>query len=151
MDGHFGSKFLIRLQDALDKEDIEGDDYNKLRPVVREDDKKSSEKMIPSLPKPLEPASKMVAQQMACLRRNDASTAFAYNSIANQKRWCNASQFMSVLKSHDDFKMILTEEPLLEEAPASSPSSSSSSNGVVRAKLSCGRTLVWTCVVEGGG
>lgn len=137
--GHFGSNFLMTLQDALDLGEGTEAGTTKIRPPVQEEEKHTNK--IPSIVMPVESTSDMVGRQLACLRANDIHGAFAYNSTANQKRWCEATQFMSVLKSHNDFKNILHEVPLLEEL-------ASHSNGVVHAKLSNGRVLVWTCVVE---
>jgi iron complex transport system substrate-binding protein len=136
---HFGSSFLMTLQQALDLGDKIDTGSSKSRPPVEEIEIHSEN--IPSDAMPVEPASEVVAKQLKCLRVNDIHSAFAYNSLANQKRWCDATQFIRVLKSHNDFKRILHEIPELDE-PASS------SNGVVNAKLSNGQVLVWTCVVE---
>lgn len=143
--GHFGTNFLMTLQHALDVGDeIETTESTKIRPPVQEEQKHNSSG-ISSNAMPEESASEMVAKQLACLRANEIHKAFAYNSIANQKRWCDATQFIRVLKSHNDFKSILHEVPLLNEPTSTNPDSS---NGVVNAKLSSGCLLVWTCVVE---
>ena len=138
--GHFNSDFLMSLQDALDlgEENTTICSSVKDRPPVQENDVSNETSPIVM---PVEPASEMVARQLACLRSNDIHNAFAYNSTANQNRWCNSVQFFSVLESHNDFKHILNEIPALEE-------STSPSNGVVNAKLSNGCVLVWTCIVE---
>lgn len=136
---HLGSNFLMTLQHALDLGDEIDTGSIKSRPPVEENENCSNE--IISVVMPAEPAIEMVTSQLECLRANDFHRAFAYNSLANQKRWCDATQFIRVLKSHNDFKSILHEIPLLDE-PASP------SNGVVNVKLPNGRVLVWTCVVE---
>jgi len=136
---HFGSNFLMALQDALDLGDEIDTGSTKSRPPVKEDENHSNKVLFDAMP--VEPASEMVTKQLKCLRANDINIAFAYNSIANQKRWCDATQFIRVLKSHNDFKSILHEIPLLDDT-------ASPSNGVVNAKLPNGRVLVWTCVVE---
>jgi len=137
--GHFGTNFLMTLQDALDLGDAELAS-SKIRPPVRENDSPSGNNSS-TVTRPEGSASEMVVKQLASLRLDDIHNAFAYNSTANQKRWCNAAQFIGVLKSHNDFKSILYEVPKVEE-------SASPSNGVVNVKLASGRTLVWTCVVE---
>lgn len=136
---HFGSNFLMTLQQALDLGDKIDTGSTKSRPPVEEVEINSENILSDAMP--VEPAFEVVAKQLKCLRVNDIHSAFAYNSLANQKRWCDATQFIRVLKSHNDFKRILHEIPQLDE-PASS------SNGVVNAKLSNGQVLVWTCVVE---
>lgn len=50
-----------------------------------------------------------VAAQLACMRADDMLRAFALNSAANQARWCAPERFEAVLKSHGDFKRLLTE------------------------------------------
>lgn len=136
--GHYNSQFLMHLSDALDLGEENTPHSIKERPPFQEH---VSSKTFPTIFKPKETASEMVARQLICLRSNDFNNAFAYNSTANQKRWCDAQQFYSVLESHNDFKTILHETPVLEET-------ASPSNGVVNAKLSNGRVLIWTCVVE---
>jgi len=134
---HFGSDFLMTLQGALDLGDKCDEKSSKIRPPVEEDEQDASK--APSAAVPTESASKMVEQQLKCLRSNDIHSAFAYNSVANQKRWCDATQFIRVLRSHNVFQNILHEIPLLDEPCA---------NGVVHAKVQSGHVLVWTCVVE---
>lgn len=137
--GHYNSQFLMHLTDALDIGQEHAPRSIKNRPPVQEVN--MSKPTFPPIIKPKEAASEMVARQLSCLRSKDPDTAFAYNSTANQKRWCDATQFLSVLESHNDFKTIFHETPVLEE-------SANPSNGVVNAKLSNGSVLIWTCVVE---
>jgi len=134
---HFGSNFLMTIQHALNLGDEVDTGSTKSRPPIEEDENDSREILYDAIPS--EPASKMVSKQLKCLRAQEFHSAFAYNSLANQKRWCDATQFISVLESHNDFKRILYEIPSLDEAACS---------GVVDAKLSDGTVLVWTCVVE---
>lgn len=134
---HFGSNFLMTLQDAMDLGDKIDEKSNKSRPPVEEDEKQPSDSL--SVAVPIEPAFEMVEKQLKYLRSNDIHSAFAHNSLANQKRWCDAIQFISVLKSHNVFKNILSEIPSLDEPI---------SNGVVYAKLQSGQILIWTCIVE---
>lgn len=136
---HFRSHFLMTLELALNLDDKIETESTKSRPPVKEDQLKSKNIITDIMP--VESASEMVSKQLKCLRKNDVNGAFAYNSLANQKRWCDATQFIRVLKSHSDFKRILSEIPLLNEP-------GNPSNGIVNAKLLNGPVLVWTCVKE---
>jgi iron complex transport system substrate-binding protein len=155
---HFGSPFLMTLDDALAlDEGVETGAIKRRAPVQQEETTMPTATIPPpTIDPPLESASDMVRRQLLCLRNQDIVHAFAFNSIANQKRWCDPERFGQVLASHADFKRLLVPEvmPILtEDNPIES-------NGLVTVELpnhGLGETggdggpaiiLQWTCVVE---
>mmetsp|Transcript_12058 Transcript_12058/g.17680 ORF Transcript_12058/g.17680 Transcript_12058/m.17680 type:complete len:474 (-) Transcript_12058:352-1773(-) len=152
--GHFGflgTEMLASLDTALSwKETGIETGSQKIRPPVVEPtlDEPSSSLKQPSNPPSMAPADSVLAQ-LKCLQNEEIQTAFAWNSEANQQRWCGAERFEQILRGHDDFRRLMEEDATVV--------SSEALGNIATVKISLPKTdeapsvhFAWTLVVESG-
>jgi hypothetical protein len=115
---HYGTDHLATLDAALEqaKAGIQTG-AQKVRPKASIKET-SSENDAPSsqpVQMPKDSPKNAVIAQLECLRTDDMATAFALNSLANQARWCEAGRFKQVMKSHDTFCRLLSEQATVRD------------------------------------
>lgn len=99
---------------------------------------------------PKESPREIVLRQLNYLKAGNIDAAFALNSCANCDRWCGAERFAAVLRSHTDFRRLLTETAVVDAT------ASDVKNGVatVRVLLPSSKSndvevkLIWTMIAE---
>lgn len=144
---HYGTDHLTTLEAAMEmaKAGIQTGSQ-KLRPKASI--KEASSQSVPPQPVqlPKDSPKDAVIAQLECLRTNDMAKAFALNSVANQGRWCDAGRFMHVMKSHDTFCRLLSEQTTVRDDAIQ--------NGIATAVVCLPEKngkiaeLVWTMVSE---
>lgn len=121
--GHFGflgTEMLATLDTALSwKEAGIQTGSQKIRPApateepVSEGPTSSSSKASFNIVPPAMSPSEAVAAQLTCIRTEEMQKAFAWNSDANQQRWCGAERFEQVLRGHAEFRRLFLEDTKL--------------------------------------
>jgi len=118
--GHFGTDLLMSFDDAIAlANEGKHTGSEKVRPEPFEET--SSMEPTPFYTSPTtqnsngntsdtnESPAECARMQLKCLETGDINTAFAFNSVANQARWCGPERFRAVLNSHDVFQRLLNE------------------------------------------
>lgn len=150
--GHFGflgTEMLATLETALSwKEAGIETGSQKIRPPPFDVPSSSTSKPM-SNPPPTSP-TEAVSAQLKCMQNDEMQKAFFWNSEANQQRWCGAQRFEQVLRSHDDFRRLLSEDAVMV--------GSEENANVATVKVRLPETendyhvdFVWTLVVEASG
>lgn len=118
--GHFGTDLLMSYDDAIALENAgKHTGSQKVRPEPFEETSSMEPTPIDKIPTTQKhnrntsdtnesPAAR-ASMQLKCLEKGDINAAFAFNSTANQARWCGPERFHAVLKSHDVFQRLLNE------------------------------------------
>ena len=148
--GHYGTDYLTTLKGALPMVErsvhtgsTKGQPQEIENSLQSEDDSESI--LSPQA------AEEAVASQLTHLRLRDIPAAFAMNTNANQKRWCDVSRFQHVVETHDIFSRLLKEEPQVV-----TPAAVRGNIAVVSVNLPPHGTndaaeLTWTLVAEDSG
>ena len=151
--GHYGTDFLCSLDDAINmaRRGVHtGSTKIRPPPIIsnNDDEAKDVENLNQSKidMRTLSP-SEVVEEQLRQLRTGDIAGAFVLNSSANQVRWCGAERFEAVLRGHDDFQRLLSEEaeigdPKVREGIATVAVTLPASDVLKRVDL------IWTMVID---
>lgn len=150
--GHYGTDKVISLVDAIAmvRAGIEtGSDKASPTPFVQEP-KDQDDGACDLLPN--NTPDEEVKRQLEHLRNQDFTSAYALNSAANQSRWCSPGRFAFVLKSHDDFRRLLSETADIGEVQTDEKRGIATVQVMLPGNGSSGDTtelqLLWTLVVE---
>jgi iron complex transport system substrate-binding protein len=113
---HYGTDHLATLDAAMEmaKAGIQTGSL-KVRPKASIEETLSESAPPQPVQLPKDSPTNAVIAQLKCLRTNDMATAFALNSVGNQNRWCDAGRFKHVMKSHDTFCRLLSEETTVRD------------------------------------
>ena len=155
--GHYGTEYLVTLKNAVHmaEQGIHmGSSKVRPSPVIvgntgtRQSKVQTNHHEEDGTRLSAKAAADSVTVQLAHLRQGDIPAAFAMNSVANQRRWCDPGRFHHVLKTHETFSRLLKEETQVVE-----PATVRENIAVVNVKLSSNddneaAELVWTLVAE---